>query len=132
MSKGQRLRPDKRPKVLIAATTYGSVFYDKSSPLDSSGEVVGPVRNHVAMEEWEKREPDLPAVGVSVCRRISTMLVIWSVFHTKMALDTIGYQAQAARLFDDLLVIPSAEFSLVGQCPAGRECMECSLPLIRH
>jgi hypothetical protein len=40
------------------------------------------------MQQWGKREPDLPAVGVSVCRRISTMLVIWSVLHTKMALDT--------------------------------------------
>src|SRR5690348_293590 len=36
------------PEVLLAAKTYGSVFYDKSSPFDSSGGVVVvPVRNHV-------------------------------------------------------------------------------------
>jgi hypothetical protein len=34
--------------------------------------------------------------------------------------------------FSKIEVIPSAEFSLVGQCPAGRECTECSLPLIRQ
>jgi hypothetical protein len=31
------------PKVLLAAKTYGSVFYDKSPPIDSSVEVVGAV-----------------------------------------------------------------------------------------
>ena len=31
---------------------HGSVFYDKLSPVNSSGEVVGPVRNHVTMEQW--------------------------------------------------------------------------------
>ena len=29
--------------------------------------------------------------------------------------DGVGYQAQAARFVHDLLVIPSAEFSLVGE-----------------
>jgi hypothetical protein len=29
--------------------------------------------------------------------------------------DGVGYQAQAARLIHDLLVIPGAEFSLVGE-----------------
>jgi hypothetical protein len=27
-------------------------------------------------------------MGVPVCRRVSTILAIWSVFHTKMAFDT--------------------------------------------
>jgi hypothetical protein len=51
-------------------------------------------------------------MGVPVCRSVSTILAIWSVFHTKMALDT---KAQAARFVHDLLVIPGAEFSLVGE-----------------
>jgi hypothetical protein len=40
------------PKVLLAAKTYGSVFYDKLSPSIARGEVVGPVRDHVTMERW--------------------------------------------------------------------------------
>jgi hypothetical protein len=40
------------PEVLLAAKTYGSVFYDKLSPSIARGEVVGPVRNHVTMKQW--------------------------------------------------------------------------------
>ncbi len=56
------------PKVLLAAKTYGSVFYDKLSPLDSSGEMVGPVRNHVTMKEWgDMSQVFIGNAGVSVC-----------------------------------------------------------------
>ena len=41
--------------------------------------------------------------------------------------DGVGYQAQAARLIHDLLVIPSAEFSLVGEeDPARQTLCRCS------
>ena len=36
-------------KVLLAAKTYGSVFYEQVAPIDRSGEVVGPVESHVPM-----------------------------------------------------------------------------------
>jgi hypothetical protein len=38
--------------VLLAAKTYGSVFYDKVDPRDSTGKMVGSIRNHVAMVQW--------------------------------------------------------------------------------
>jgi hypothetical protein len=41
--------------------------------------------------------------------------------------DGVGYQAQAARLIHDLLVIPGAEFSLVGEeDPACQTLCRCS------
>src|ERR1700737_3801333 len=43
-----------RPKVLLAAKTYRSIFYDKSPPLNGSGEMVGPVRNYVTIKQLQR------------------------------------------------------------------------------
>src|SRR6478672_7343906 len=40
------------PRVLLAAKTYTVAYSRQVAPLDSSGEVVGPVRNHVTMKQW--------------------------------------------------------------------------------
>jgi hypothetical protein len=40
------------------------------------------------MEQWGDVGQVFDGNGGAVCRRVSTILEIWSVFHTKMALDT--------------------------------------------
>jgi len=44
--------------------------------------------------------------------------------------DGVGYQAQAARFVHDLLVIPGAEFSLVGEKDPACQCDSLSLKML--
>jgi len=57
---------------------------------------------------------------------VSTILEIWSVFPYQ---DGVGHQAQAARLIHDLLVIPGAEFSLVGEEDPARQTVPMLTPI---
>jgi hypothetical protein len=44
------LRDSNRPTVLLAAKTYGSVFYDKLTP--SIVQTKWSIRNYMTMEQW--------------------------------------------------------------------------------
>jgi len=84
------------PEVLLPAKTYGSLLYDKLSPLDSSGEVVGPVRNDVTMEEWgNMSQVFIGNVGTRLAERLDDSGNLERVPYQ----DGVGYQAQALALF---------------------------------
>jgi hypothetical protein len=75
-------------KVLRAAKTYCSIFYEKLSPSIARVRWLGPVGITWRWSSGETWARSSTATRVPVCRRVSTILEIWSLFHTKMALDT--------------------------------------------
>jgi hypothetical protein len=88
------------PTVLLAAKTYGSVFYDKLTPLDSSGKMVGSIRNHVAMEQWGDASRVFNGNGGA---RLPESLEDSGNLERVPNQDGVGYQTQAARLVHDLI-----------------------------
>ncbi len=74
--------------------------------------MVGPVRNNVTM----KQRGDMSQVFIGNGRaRLPESLHDSGNLKRVPYQDSVRYQAQAAHLVHDLLVIPSAKFTLVGE-----------------
>src|SRR5258707_15691635 len=88
--------------------------------------MVGPIRDHVAMEQ----RGDVSQVfdgdgGTRLPKSLEDSGNLECVPHQ----DGVGYQTQAARLVHDLLVIPGAKFSLVGEKDPACQTMSMLTPI---
>jgi hypothetical protein len=73
--------------------------------------MVGSIRNYVTMKQWGDASQVFGNGGARLPESLEDSDNLEGVPHQ----DGVGYQTQAARLIHDLLVIPGAEFSLIGE-----------------
>jgi hypothetical protein len=101
-----------RPKILLAAKTYGSVFLRQVAPLDSSGEVVGPVWNHVTMEEWgnARRQIQTPGGAETLLLSIYYRSALTEVFGWMWLARGYARSTNESRTLDFFDAIPNIHF----------------------